>query len=230
MDLNLWTRSITLVWDQTLGSTVAYMPKILFAILVALLGVVLGNYVRDLTIKALRLVKFEKAIADSKFQLFLRKAEVTHKLEDLIAGTLKWLIVLTFFISSTNIAGLSSVAAILTGVLTYVPRIISAVIVLVLGVLLAGIVESLIKGSLSSLDLKTARLMGKISSYTVVTVATLAAFSELQIASAFINIIFIGFISMLSLGFGLAIGLGAKDLVSKVLGEWYKKLQKELKN
>ena len=230
MDFNLWTRSLNIAWDQTMGSLVAYIPRVVFAILIAILGVMIGNYVSKLIAKALRLVKFDQLVSDSKFQLFLKKAEITHKLEDLIAAAFKWIIVITFFISATSIAGLSSVAVVLTGVLSYVPSVVSAVLVLALGVLLAGLVEGLVKGSLSSIDLKTARLMGKVSSYTVVTIAILAALSELNIAASFINILFIGFVSMLSLGFGLAIGLGAKDLVSKILGEWYKQIQKELKD
>ena len=230
MDFNLWTRSLNIAWDQTMGSLVAYIPRVVFAILIAILGVMIGNYVSKLITKALRLVKFDQLVSDSKFQLFLKKAEITHKLEDLIAAAFKWIIVITFFISATSIAGLSSVAVVLTGVLSYVPSVVSAVLVLALGVLLAGLVEGLVKGSLSSIDLKTARLMGKVSSYTVVTIAILAALSELNIAASFINILFIGFVSMLSLGLGLAIGLGAKDLVSKILGEWYKQIQKELKD
>ncbi len=230
MDFNLWTRSLNMAWDQTMGSVVAYIPRVIFAILIATFGVILGNYVRDLIVKALRLVKFEQLVQDTKFQLFLKKAEVTHKLEDVIATLAKWIIVITFFISATNVAGLSSVAEVLTGVLSYVPSVVSAVLVLALGVLLAGLVEGLVKGSLSSIDIKTARLMGKVSSYTVVTIATLAALSELNIAASFINILFIGFVSMLSLGFGLAIGLGAKDVVGKILERWYKQIQKELRD
>jgi hypothetical protein len=97
-----------------------------------------------------------------------------------------------------------------------------------IGVLLAGLVEGVVKGALASVDLKTARLMGKIASYTVVTIATLAAFSELKIAESFINILFIGFVAMLSLGFGLAIGLGAKDVIGQALSEWYKELKRDL--
>lgn len=230
MDLSLWTESMTLAWNQTLGAVIAYLPRGIFAILVALLGIVLGNYLRDLLIKALGMLKFEQAIKDTKFQAFLKKAEITHKLEDLVAGTVKWVVVITFFISATNLAGLTSVASILTGILSYVPSVISAVIVLALGVLLAGLVEGVVKGSLSSIDLKTARLMGKISSYTVVSIAILAAFSEMGIAANFINTLFIGFVAMLSLGFGLALGLGAKDVVNKMLTDWYKQVQKELKN
>lgn len=229
MDFNFLTQTTTLAWNQTLGVIASYLPRGIFALVVALAGIVLGNYLRDLVLKALRLVKFDTAIKNTKFEAFLKKAEITHKVEELLATSVKWLVVLTFFISATNIAGLSSVASILTSILGYIPSVISAMIVLALGVLLAGLVEGIVKGSLSSIDLKTARLLGKVSSYTVVTIAILAAFSELDIASNFINTLFVGFVAMLSLGFGLAIGLGSKDVVNKLLTDWYKQVQKELK-
>lgn len=229
MDIYTVSTSISNVWSSSLGMLSTFFPNLLGAILVALLGIVLGNWVRRGIIQALQLLKFESFIEDSKFKNFLEKAEVTQKFEEVLASIVKWLIVLTFFIAATNIVGLTTVSSVLTGILSYIPSVISAVIVLALGVLLAGLVESVVKGSLSSIDIKTARLMGKIASYTVVTIAVLASFSELKIASSFINILFIGFVSMLALGFGLAIGLGAKDVVGKILSDWYKQLQKELK-
>jgi hypothetical protein len=229
MNLSLWSNALSTVWSNTAGSLISYLPIAASAIIVAVFGIILGNWVKELIIKALSLVKFEGLVKDTKFQAFLHKAEITHKLEDIVAGLAKWLIVLTFFIAATNIAGLSSVSGVLSGILSYIPNVVSAVIVLALGVLLAGLVESVVKGALSSIDLKTGRLMGKVASYTVVTIAILAAFSELRIADSFINILFIGFVTMIALGFGLAIGLGAKDLVGMILTDWYKQIQKDLK-
>ena len=58
---------------------------------------------------------------------------------------------------------------------------------------------------------------------------TLAAINELGIAQSLINILFIGFVAMLALGFGLAIGLGTKDLIGEILHEWYRAFKKEIK-
>ncbi len=229
MDIIAWQNALYTVWMNTLGSVFSLLPNLLGAVLVATLGIVIANWVKSFVLKSLQMMRFETLIKDSKFKAFLVKAEVTDKVEEVIASVLKWLIVLTFFIAATNILGLTTVSNVLGGVLSYVPNIISAVIVMAIGVLLAGIVEGVVKGALASVDLKTSRLMGKVASYTVVTITTLAAFSELKIASEFINILFIGFVSMLALGFGLAIGLGAKDVVGEALSDWYKELKKDLK-
>lgn len=229
MDIMAWQSALYSVWISTISSVFQLFPHILGAIIVLVLGIVIGNWVKTLAVKTLQMIRFESFIKDSKFKAFLLKAEMTDKVEEVIGSILKWIIVLTFFIAATNILGLTTVSNVLGGVLAYVPNVISAVIVMAIGVLLAGIIEGVVKGALASVDLKTSRLMGKIASYAVVTIATLAAFSELKIASAFINILFIGFVAMLALGFGLAIGLGAKDVIGQALSDWYKELKKDLK-
>lgn len=207
----------------------AALPSLLGGLLVFVLGVIIGNLAQKAVVRALQAIHFEDLVKDTKFRDFLHRAELTEKVEVMLGTAVKWLILTIFFIAATNIWGLTTVSTLLLGIFGYLPNIISAVIVLAIGVLLAGIVESMVKAGLASIDLRTARLMGKIASYLVVTIAILAAFSELRIARDFINILFIGFVAMLSLGFGLAIGLGAKDLVSKLLGNWYTEVSTELK-
>jgi small-conductance mechanosensitive channel len=87
-------------------------------------------------------------------------------------------------------------------------------------------VESFVKGTFRSFDPTTARLFAKIASYTVVTIASLAAIAELGIASQFIMILFMGVVFAFALGAGLALGLGGQDTVKKVLSDWYKRREK----
>lgn len=228
-DFSSWQIALGAVIGTAYGQTLSFLPRLVGALLVFVLGIVLGNWLRTAIIKGLQWMKLESLTQDSKIKEFLKKAEVSQKMEEILGSIVKWVVVLVFFIAATNILGLTTVASLLGGILSYIPNVISAVIVIALGVLLAGVVEGVVKGALASVDLKTSRLMGKIASYTVVTIAVLAAFSELKIAENFINILFIGFVAMLALGFGLAIGLGAKDTVSKLLTEWHAELKKELK-
>jgi hypothetical protein len=132
--------------------------------------------------------------------------------------------------TAVSILGLASLTIILGKVLSFLPTVISAIIILFFGLLIAGVVESLVKGSVKSVDGKSSRLLGKISSYAVMTVTVLAAISELGIAQEFILILFIGFVVTISIGAGLAIGLGGKDLVSMALNDWYKKFKSDTKD
>ena len=103
----------------------------------------------------------------------------------------------------------------------------ASVLILTAGVLLAGLIENFVKGTVNQVEPKTSRLLSKIASYLVVTVATLAAINELGIAQALINTLFIGVVATLTLGIGLSIGLGGKDIVSKILLDWYTDFKKK---
>ena len=111
---------------------------------------------------------------------------------------------------------------ILEKILSFIPNVISAILILFFATLLAGLVESLVKGSIRNIDPKTGRALGKISSYLVITIGILIGISELGIASEFILILFVGFVSAMALGLGLALGLGGQDLVKKLLDSYYK--------
>lgn len=229
LNVSSWQNTVSQSMNDILFGTLNYIPVLLGAAVIFVLGIIISNWAKTVIVKALQLIKFENMIKDSKFKKFLVKAEITRKIEEILGTLVKWILMLTFLIASLNVLGLTSISLLLTSVLAYIPSVIAAVVVLAIGVLFAGLVESFVKGALASVDLKTSRLMGKIASYLVVTMAALVAVSELHIAQNFINILFIGFVTMLSLGLGLALGLGSKDLIAKLLNDWHKNLSKELK-
>ncbi len=204
------------------------VPKLIGALIVFGIGFLLGKWAKRIVVKVLESINLSKLAQKTTLEAFLDKADVKTKIEEVIGGFVKWIIVLLFTIASINMLGIPTISDVLNGVLSFVPRIVSAIFVLGIGVLLAGVIESLVKGAAGQFDVKLGRLLGKIASYVMVIVASMAAFNELGIAKELINILFIGLVSMLALGFGLAIGLGAKDLVSTVLNDWYKQLKSEM--
>ena len=160
---------------------------------------------------------------------FLNKAEIRPKIEEILGEAVRWLILYIFIIASINAVGLTIVGDFLTSILSFLPNIFAALLILAIGVIIAGFTESIVKSAIINFDVSTARMAGKISSYIVVVIAALIAISELGIAETFINILFIGFVATLAIGLGLAFGMGAKDLVSKIFTNWYKEIEKTTK-
>jgi len=204
-----------------------FLPSLLGALLIFVLGLILAKWAKIIIVKVLSAVKLDKISRKIGLEPFLSQADIKLKAEVIIGEIARWLIIIVFFIAGVNVLGLTTVGSVLASVLSYVPNIVSAILILTIGVLLAGLVEGLIKGAVNQIDPKTGRLLSKVASHLVVIVAALAAINELGIAQSLINILFIGIITTLALGIGLAIGLGAKDLVSKMLMDWYNKGKKK---
>ena len=206
-----------------------FLPNLLGAILVFLIGWIVSGWIKSLVVKLVGWIQLHRAIEGTAIDTFIQKAELSGKIEDVLGGIAKWILVFIFFIASVNILGLPTVASVLNSILSYIPKVISAALILLAGVLLAGVVESVVKGATGTVDISTSRLLGKLSSWVVVIFSMLASISELGIAAQLINTIMIGVVATLSIGFGLALGLGTKDLVAEILGEWYRDIKKDLK-
>lgn len=224
-----WQEAIFLAGTNVLSRFFSFLPSLFGAILIFIFGLILAKWSKALTIKLLKLIKLDNLFNKSGLEPFFIKAELKLKVSIFIGEIVRWLITIVFFIASVNILGLTTLSGVLNKLLAYIPNIVSAVLILTVGVLLAGLVEKFIKGTVNQVEPKTGRLLSKIASYLVVTVATLAAINELGIAQALINTLFIGVVATLTLGIGLSLGLGGKEVVSKILMHWYTSFQKKEK-
>ncbi|MFH1959459.1 MAG: hypothetical protein ABIJ22_03995 [Patescibacteria group bacterium] len=221
--------SLSVLGTETLAGISAFLPRLVAALLILLIGAAIAKGVKELIVKLLESLKVASWVKNTPVEHFFKNAEFGEKMEGVLGSIIYWILMLVVIHSTVSVLGLASLTHILDRVLAYVPRIISSVLVLFFGLLVAGVVESLVKGSIMSIDGKSARLLGKISSYLILTIVVLAAISELGIASEFIMVMFVGFIIMLSLGFGLAIGLGGQRLVKDIFAKWYRQTAKEIK-
>lgn len=208
-----------------LNQVVLFLPRLVAALVVFLIGLVIASWGKRLTVKLLKTIRLSQLIRGSGMATFLEKAEVSTKIEEVLGGVVRWVLILVFLMTTVNVLGLTAVSEMLNVILGFIPKLVSAALILGIGVLVAGLLESVVKGALGSLDLKAARLVGKLTSYVTVVFAALAAMAELGIAAQFVNALVFGTVGMMALGLGLALGLGSKDLVADLLKEWYKELK-----
>lgn len=220
--------AFTLAISNVLTQFTTFLPKLLAALVVLVLGAAVARWIKKLVVKGLEMIRLSKGLEATPVGAFLRHAEA-GKIEQVLGTTVYWLFMLFILYSVTALLGWQAVTVMLDKVLNYIPNVFSAIIILFLGVLLSGVVESLVKGAIKSIDGRSARLLGKVSSYLVVVISVMAAISELRIAQQFITTLFIGLVAMLALAFGLAFGLGSKDVVNKMMMVWYEKMKKEMK-
>lgn len=225
----MWYDSLLLVTTQSLSSMAIYLPRIFAALLILIIGAAIARLIKRGVVKLLETVRVSSALKDTPVEVFLKNAELTTKIEEVLGSIVYWLLMLVVIHTTVSVLGLISLTVLLEKVLGYLPSVISAVLILVIGLLLAGLVESLVKGSIKTIDGKSARLMGKFASYLVIILSIMMAISELGIAREFILVLFVGFVSFLALGFGLALGLGGQHVIRAMLDDWYWKFKKETK-
>lgn len=218
--------SLSLAGNQFLVGIIGFLPSILGALVLFLIGWILADWLKTLTTKIVNVTKLSSLVKNPALTDFLKNAQVSQKFEVIVGEVVKWIVIALFFVASINVLGITSISIFLNGIIAGIPTLIAAIITLAIGVVVAGFLEKMMKGSLGSSDPSMSRLVGKVVSYSVMTFFVLAALSQLGIASFFINTVFIGFIFALALALGIGLGLGSKDLIKSLLEKWYKKIEK----
>ena len=215
-----WQNSLSVGYEYFVAEFSAYLPRLIAAFVVLVVGFILAKIVQKTVLKVLDALRLSRMVSKTPLEVFLQNAELGQQLEGIVAALCSWIIIFITIHSTVTILGLTTISRLMESVFEYIPHLLSALVIFVAGVLLAGVVETVVKGVLKSFDPRSSRLFAKVASYLVVTVASLAAVAELGIASQFILILFTGVVAAFSLAAGLAFGLGGADTVKKMLSEW----------
>jgi hypothetical protein len=208
---------IVTVVEAKVQGAIELAPYILGALAMFLFGWLLAILAARGIIVMSKRLRLEYLSDKLGLKHFLQRTNVKMSPSQAIAKGVKGYLIFLFFIEATKIAKLTEVAAFLTQVINYVPDLIIALFILLVGIRIGNTVEAIIKTSLNFAKDTTGNALGIAAKYTVIAFAGLAALSQLQIAEILIQALFIGFVAMLTIAGGLAFGLGGKDVVKDLL-------------
>jgi hypothetical protein len=208
---------MTSVLESNYNGFVELAPYILGALGVFVLGLIIAEFASWIILRMSKKIRLEVLSDKTGLSNFLKRAGVKRSPSLVIAQGLKAYLIFIFFIEATKIARMTEVAGFLAQVRGYIPDLIVALFIILVGLQIGNTLSIIVETSLSITRSNTARALGIATKSTVVTFAILAALSQLQIAEILIQILFVGFVSMLALAGGLAFGLGGKDVVKELL-------------
>lgn len=224
--LQAWQTAVIASWTQVSTAFLLFTPRFIGAVVIFAIGIFIASWAKRLIGGALKIVRFDEFSKNVGFSDFLARAEIKMTPSLLLGEVVRWILILVFFIAAVDLLGLTAVSAGLGRILGYIPNVLAAALILGAGYIVANFVQGLVRGAFATIDHEASRPVGKLARWVVLIVAFFAAIGQLQIAPQLTGTFFQGLTWTLVLVFGLSIGLGSKDLVAKVLEDWYKKISK----
>ncbi len=224
--LSIWQQSILTAWTGFFTKALLFLPVFLGAILVFVVGMYMAHWLQKGIEHFLKAIKFTKLTSESGLDKFLKKADLDLDTVGLISQAVRWFVILVFFTASTNILGLTAISGVVNSLLGLIPKIVTATLIIAVGVFVANLTEGLVKGALASVDHQHSKSLAHLARWIVLFVSVLAAINELEVAQNLVTIFFQGLTWTITLSVGLALGLGGKEVVSRILSDWYDKFKK----
>lgn len=206
------------------SSLLAFFPRFLGAVIVFLIGLIVASLLKKLVMRICDVLKLDTLAQKLEVKQMFQRAGVPFHISALLGWIVKWFFVIVFLIAATDIMQWAEVTSFLSEVVFYLPNVIIAVIILLVGILVANFTRSVIKSAVEAGKLAGADFLAAVSRWAILIFSLMAALVQLGIAEDLIQIIFTGLVAMLALAGGLAFGLGGKEHASHALT----KLRKEM--
>ncbi|MDQ3256265.1 MAG: small-conductance mechanosensitive ion channel, partial [Acidobacteriota bacterium] len=138
-----------------------------------------------------------------------------------IATLIKYFIFLIFVQAAANVLGIPQLTEIINRIILFIPNVVIAMAIIVIGALIARFLSGLVRSSVSELGVGNPNLLATLTQYVVIGFAVIAAIDQLGIAATLVNTLLIGLIGSVALAFGLAFGLGGRDAAKEITQKWY---------
>jgi len=210
----------TLFYDparEMLEKIVSFASLSLVALLVVVIGWIVSKGVRSLVARVLKKMQLDKLAERSGIAKFLSKGEVKYTLSDLIALIIYWLLMLITLMITANVLGLTVVAELMDTVVLYIPNVLAALMVLVIGALLAVFVCKVVETTSKNAGLTHAKTMGVLTHTIILVFSVVIALEQLKIGVTILTQCITIIIGSVGLAAALAFGLGCKDLAAKAM-------------
>ena len=219
-----WGDAIFLSLSNALNTFLAAIPQVIGALIIILIGWLIAGALARVVTEVLRRVGADRLFAEHGGDVYGSRVR-SIKPSDVAGELVKWLVRIVFLVAAANVLGLTQVSELLNDVLLWIPNLIVAAIILLLAPLLARFVRGAIEVGAGEMGFTNAPLLGRIAEIAIVAFAVIIAINQIGIAANLVNTLFIGVVAALSLAFGLAFGLGGRDVAAELTRSWYDQSQ-----
>ena len=201
------------LWEGILN----IIPSIAEGLVILLVGWIIAKIVSRAIAKVVEVIRLDNLLATAGVKGFFQRAGIKLNIEKILEEIIKWFILIIFFISAANAFGLPQVNEFLSNVLAYIPNLIIASIIVVLGFLIANFVADLAHGTTKATKSSSAQIVSAIVRWAIIIFTAFTALGQLGIGKELLASFFNNLGLALAAAFGLAFGLGGKEAAADAI-------------
>lgn len=212
-----WGQAVISSLANALNLLLTFIPKLIGFLVILIVGLIVASVVAKILTVLLRKIGFDRMANRIGLTKLEQNMGVQLDAAGLLGKIVYWFILLIFLLPAVDALGLTTVSAILSQIIAYIPNVFVAILVLFLGTLAATFVADIIRGTMATARVGNASVFAGIARWAIIGFAALIALEQLRIAPALIEELFAAVVGGAAIAFGLAFGLGGQDAARRWL-------------
>nr|WP_263314671.1 mechanosensitive ion channel [Mammaliicoccus sp. Marseille-Q6498] len=201
--------SVSTPIKNMMGSVLDFLPKIIVAVVILVVGIfiakVLGTLVKNLLTN----------LNVSRYNHYVNFGENKESID--IPSAAGWVITtiigLFFVVEALNTVNLEVLNTIGEAIIGYLPLVISAAIILLIGFIGGNLLSKLIRKSTGN------GFVAEIVKYLVIIVSVFMTLDQLNFAQSIVNVAFLLILGAVAVAFAISFGIGGKSFAEKTLSK-----------
>lgn len=200
---------------------VSYTPNLLAAIVVLVVGYFVAKIVAHAVTLLSERVGLQRAAERSGLWESMTHMNIKRNVPAIVGTIVFWLLMLVFLMAGFSILNISQVSGAIDRVVEYIPNLLVATVMVVVGLLVAGFFRGVIATSADRVGVSYAETLANGCYYIMGLMVFMAAFDQLKIHFELLNYAILIAFGGIAMGFGLALGLGGRDTMAGILAGYY---------
>ncbi len=203
-----------------------YVPAIAGAIVILIVGWLIAKLIEAVVVRVLKAVRLDMASDKAGVSNILAHGEIKLTLSELVGAVVYWIVILVVIATALGTLNLTVAADLVARLVDYVPNILAAIFILIVGAFVADFVGTIVKTTAGNAGIKKSAVLAKMAKVIIVIFAVVIAIEQLKIATTLIVLAVNILLISLGLGVALAFGLGCKDIAAKFVQDVINEMKK----
>jgi hypothetical protein len=216
---------ITQSLQRGLDSLIGFIPNLVGCLIILLIGYVIARVVKAVVAKLLETIGLDRALSGSQAGAYVERVSPGARPSRLVGLVAFWFIFIYAIAAAVGALRIPALTGFMANVQNYLPNVIAAVLILVVGVALAGAAGGLVDRLMG--DTPGGRIARAVSPTLILAIVVFMVLNQLKIAPAIVTTTYIALIGMLAVAGALAFGLGGRELAADMMREAYDSSRKD---
>jgi small-conductance mechanosensitive channel len=202
-------------------SVLTALPKVAVGILLVILALVVAKLVEVILRAILIRLRFDSLIGKAGVDKTLQRIGLRQPLTLFLPKLAYFLIIFVLAQTASDALGLVAISNAIGAFFAYLPNIVAALLLLILGTTVGQFAGQMVTQAAETSGIDAAPALGKLVSAVIVFIVAMMAIGQLKIDTEMVRIVTSFFLGAGALAFGLAFGLGTREIVRNIVAGFY---------
>jgi hypothetical protein len=198
-----------------------FLPMLVNGLIILILGYLICVIIRWIVRFILRHIGFDQLIERAGITAAIGKLGIRTPLSTIIAQLIFFFLLLSFFSAAMSLIGFVEIAILLQSVLRFIPKFISAAIIVIFGSMLASFLGNTVTTLAGNVNIAYDRALGKIIEYSLLAFIIVLAISILGVDTTILTTVLALIVASAGIAIALTFAFGARESARNVIAGFY---------